>query len=314
MKADADTLRFNVLRLLQASTILSAVLSAAGCAVAPGGGAAAAAFIEIQGQQIAYRSIGEGEPIVLLQRFRGTMDDWDPAFLSALAAKNRRVIVFDNVGVGQSAGEVPKDLETAADAAAAFIRAVGLQKTAVLGWSMGGMTAQILAVRHPELVSHLILAGTAPAAGSPEVLYAPQSWIAVATKPSNVDDDILFLFFADTETSKAAGRQSLARMTDGAKRGSAGKTSIGVMQAQAQAVRRFGKNEGGWYQRLKEVKAPTLVANGDRDRAFPAIDSIVLAREIPRSQLAVYPNAGHAFHFQYPERFADDVDTFIRTN
>ena len=272
------------------------------------------ATARVRGHPVAYRTLGTGQPIVLLQRFRGTMDDWDPAFLEQLAATGRQVILFDNLGVGESGGSVPDTLEAAADDAAEFIRALGLRRVPVLGWSMGGMTAQVLAIRHPDLVSHLVLAGTAPAGGAPEVVHAPREWVSVATKPDYRDDDVLFLFYTDSASSRTAGRASLARMTRGSQNGSAVKTSAGVMQAQAQAVVQFARNEGGWYQKLREIRVPTLVANGDRDRAFAAIDSVVLAREIPGAQLALYPDAGHAFHFQYPRRFAQDVHAFLASH
>jgi pimeloyl-ACP methyl ester carboxylesterase len=84
------------------------------------------------------------------------------------------------------------------------------------------------------------------------------------------------------------------------------------MAAQARAICRFADHEDGWYPRLHEIIAPTFVANGDRDGIFPAIDSAVLAREISRSRLAIYADSGHAFLFQYIDRFSADVLAFLR--
>lgn len=270
-------------------------------------------FVAVDGDRVAYREVGRASsgdaPLVLLQRFRATMDDWDPAFINAVA-KKRRVILFDNVGVGESGGKVPASLEQQADAAVAFVQALDLRKVDVLGWSMGAMTAQIVAIKHPDVVRKLVLSGASPSAGSPEVIATPGDWLKVAVKPSFTDADVLYLFFSHSPDGEAAGRASLAR-TSFRHPASLVKTTPEAMSAQAQAITGFFENSEGWYQRLKQIKAPTLVANGDRDGSFPVIDSVVLAREIPDARLVVYPDAGHGFLFQYPERFAADLLEFL---
>lgn len=265
-------------------------------------------IIDVGGTKTAYREIGSGRPIVLMQRFRGGMDDWDPTLVDALA-KTRRVILFDSLGVGETAGATPPALEAQADFAADFIKTHRLGRVDVLGWSMGGMSAQILAIKHPELVDHLILTGTLPPGGDPQIVPSSPEWSTVAGKPVYTRDDLAYLFFTPTDVGKTAAKASLDRT--GARRPATDmKVSQEAMGAQYAAILSFYKNEGGWFGRLKEIKARTLVANGDRDGAFPAIDSVILAREIPQAQLVIYPDAGHAFHFQYPERFAADVAAF----
>jgi len=268
----------------------------------------------VEGTRFAWRSYGEerpGEaPLALLHRFRAGMDDWDPLLLDLLA-RERRVIAFDNRGVGQSGGETPPTLQQAADDAAMVLHALGIEQVDVLGWSMGGMTAPIMALRHPALVRRLVLCGTLPAGGSPEVVPSGPEWSQRAGKPAYEEEDILWLFFTESDPSRAAGRASLARMSAPGRPGSAVKTTPATMQAQLQAIIRFYNNEGGWYEQLRDVAQPVLVANGDRDGAFPVIDSVVLARELPQSQLAIYPDAGHGFLFQYPERFAADILAFL---
>ena len=268
-------------------------------------------YVDVGGRRIATRSFGSGEPLVFLHRFRASMDDWDPALIEALA-RERRVITFDSAGVGESDGVVPATLEGAADVAADVIAALGLSRVDVLGWSMGGMTAQILAIKYPQLVRKLILTGTLPPGGSPEIVPSSNRWSQVAGKPTYVDDDIVYLFFAESEASRAAGRASLARTSRPGRPGSAVKTTPETMQAQLRAIVGFYKNEGNWYGRLGEIASETLVANGDRDGAFPPIDSVVLAREIPKSQLAIYPDSGHGFLFQYADRFATDALRFLK--
>jgi pimeloyl-ACP methyl ester carboxylesterase len=268
-------------------------------------------FIDVEGARIAYRSFGQGEPIIFLQRYRASMDDWDPGLLDVLAT-TCRVILFDNAGVGESGGSVQPTLEGAADTTAALIKALGLQKVDVLGWSMGGMTAPILAIKHPELVRKLVLTGTVPPGGSSEIVVSLENrnWGSTATKPTYTDEDILLLFFSPSESGLRAGHSSLAR-TSKRRPATEMKSTPEARTAQSAAMRGFFKNEGSWYQRLKEIKAPTLVANGDRDPVFPAIDSVILAREIPGAELAIYPDSGHGFLFQYPDRFAADVRSFL---
>lgn len=267
-------------------------------------------FVDTFVGRLAFRTIGDGPPLVLLHRFRAAIDDWDPLFIDRLAA-GRRVILFDGAGVGGSGGELPVTLEGAADGAAALIEALGLGSADVLGWSMGGMTAQILAIKHPVAVRRIVLAGTLPPGGSPEVVPSGPEWSQVAGNPAYGDEDILHLFFTGTEHSRAAGRASLARMDRDGRAGSSVKTTAQVMQGQLGAIIGFYKNEGDWYGRLSAITAPTLVANGDKDGAFPVIDSVVLAREIPGAQLVVYPDSGHGFLFQYAERFAADTLAFL---
>ena len=141
--------------------------------------------VEVDGVRVAYRASGEhheGVPLLLLHRFRATMDDWDPALIEALATA-RRVIAFDSLGVGESGGATPATLEEAADFAALLVRTLENAPADFLGWSMGGMTAQILALRHPTLVRRLVLAGTLPPGGTPEVVPSPPAWSQIAGKP-----------------------------------------------------------------------------------------------------------------------------------
>jgi pimeloyl-ACP methyl ester carboxylesterase len=270
-------------------------------------------FIDVKGTKFAYREYGErrpGEvPLVLLHRFRATMDDWDPLFIDSLSG-SRHVIAFDNRGVGETAGETPQTLEQAADDSAAFIRALELTQVDVLGWSMGGMQAPILATRHSALIRKMVLAGTCPP-GSPESAPSPEHWMAVAGKPAYKDEDILYIFFTKSAQSLKAGRESLARMNRPGAAGSSVKSTAATMQAQIPAIGRYWSDADGWFKRLKDVKQAALVANGDKDVAFPITDSVILHRELPNSHLAVYQDANHGFLFQVPEQFAADVLRFL---
>jgi pimeloyl-ACP methyl ester carboxylesterase len=266
-------------------------------------------FHDLDGERIAYRRVGQGDPLVMLHRFRASMDDWDPALIDALA-RDREVVLFDSVGVGESSGTTPTRVEAAADIAAAVTRGLGFATADFLGWSLGGMVGQALALRHPEIVRKLVLAGTTPPAGTPEVITSSPEWGGVAAKPTITADDLLYLFFPADPKGVAAGRASLQR-TSVRRSAVEIKTTQATMGAQYQAIVSFYQDEGAIFPALKTIGAPTLVVNGDADGAFPAIDSIVLAREIPGATLILYPEAGHGFLFQLPERFAADVHTFL---
>lgn len=272
--------------------------------------AAQSQTVAIDGGTIAYRRFGSGRPLLFLQRFRGGMDDWDPALLDAFAAGGREVILFDSLGVSESTGSAPATLEGAADIAARVIAALDLDRPDIIGWSMGAMTAQILAISHPASVGRLILAGTNPPGGTPEFAPPSEAWLAVAGKPQYTVDDLTFLFFTDTAAGVAAGAASAARISS---RRPAEQMVVlpETVGAQFNALSEFVANKNGWYARLSEIAAPVLVANGDRDAACPAVNSMILARQIPGAQLAIYPDAGHGFHFQYAARFAADAVAFL---
>ena len=265
-------------------------------------------FVVVDGVSVATRIVGSGERLVLLHRFRGTLDDWDPAFVSALAARHE-VVMFDSLGVGQTEGATPATVEAMADFAERVIQQLGQKQVDVLGWSLGGFVAQVLSLKYPRVVRKLILAGTMPAGGTVELVWSPD-WLKQAGAPVPTIENAISLLYGDSEASRNAGRESLSRMPHPP----AAYVSPVSMATQAEVIGRFADGkEGAWLARLKDINAPTFVANGDHDGLFPAIDSAVLAREIPRSQLAIYPDSGHAFLFQYAERFADDVSHFLET-
>jgi len=268
-------------------------------------------FTDVNGHQIAWRSTGAGQPLLMLNRFRASMDDWDPALIEALA-HHHQVITFDSAGVAQSGGAVPETLEGAADIAMGLATAIGLDKPNVLGWSMGGMTAQILAAKYGDEIGGVILAGTTPSFAVEGTVPVSNEWLGTATKEQNTPDDMQFLFYADTDSCRAAGMASLERIGGGdANAGAASKTTMQTIAAQGAATRTFFFGEDGAFKTLGTISTPVLVANGDQDRAFAVENSVALAQAIPNAQLAIYPDAGHAFLFQHAEKFANDVTVFL---
>ena len=266
-------------------------------------------FVVVDGVKVATRTVGSGKRLVLLHRFRGTLDDWDPAFVSALATAGREAFMFDSLGVGQTDGVTPATVEGMADFAASVIRAGGTEPVDVLGWSLGGFVAQVLAIKYPHVVRKVVLAGTMPAGGAPELEWSAD-WLKRASTPVPTAENALALLYGASDTSRTTGMASLGRMPHPP----AVYVSPTSMATQATVISRFADgDEGSWYSRLGEITVPALVANGDRDGLFPAIDSAVLARQIPRSRLAIYPDSGHAFLFQHVERFANDVSGFLES-
>lgn len=268
-------------------------------------------YVEIGSARIAYRVVGriDRAPLLMLQRFRGTMDHWDPLLLDALA-RERRVIVFDNVGVGASTGEVPPSIQAMAVAADAFIDAIGEDEIDVLGWSMGGAVAQHLALAHPGRIRRLVLAATGPGGVKDAPPLPAQVW-QVAAKPENNDDDFLYLFYADGERSREAGRASLARLVPRLERSHSAVSADGVRR-QIAAIQAFGDGRDAARPRLAEIAHPALVASGARDIMVHPYSTFVLSQELRDAELVLYPDAGHAFLFQHAERFARRVLEFLR--
>ncbi|PGZ92718.1 alpha/beta hydrolase [Bacillus sp. AFS029533] len=268
-------------------------------------------YLEADGIRFAYRTFGKPSdvPLVFCQRFRGTIDDWDPALINALA-RERTIILFDNAGIGLSSGETPESFFGTAKYVYTFIRALGLKQVDLLGFSMGGYIAQIVALEHPDLVRRLILAGTGGGTGEGTEAGKPEVF-QVAFKPVNDAEDFLYLFFEQSETSKAAGLAYLERL---ARRKESRAPLVKPESVQAQI-----KGAGAWrtistFDRLGEIKQPVLVANGNRDIMIPTVNSYIISQRIPNAQLIIYPDSGHGFLFQYPEMFAEHVNIFLNKN
>ncbi|HSQ33174.1 MAG TPA: alpha/beta hydrolase [Gemmatimonadaceae bacterium] len=260
--------------------------------------------------EFAYRTFGADSdvPIVLLARFRATMDDWDPAFLDALAAE-RRVVIFDNAGVGRSSGESPASIAGMAEHAGAFIRGLGYSLVDLLGWSMGGAVAQALALKQPELVRRLVVAGSGPGGvpGAPPMSERVRETVA---KPVNSDDDFLYLFFEGSDERRAAGREHLRRLhrrveSDGPP------TRMQTDQAMGRALVAWSAGGEGVYSQLHEIRQPVLVATGVHDVMIPAYNSYAMIERLPNAELVIYSDAGHGFLFQHAEKFGRRVLQFL---
>ena len=265
------------------------------------------------GVSYAYRDTGSadgtgGVPLVLLQHFRGNLDNWDPALADALAP-GRRVITFDNTGVGGSAGTTPGTIEQMARDALAFLTALDISQAGLLGFSIGSFVAQQIALTRPALVRTLILASSAPQGAAAMHGWAPEVIGAVGT-PHTTPEAYLSVFFTPSAASKQAGGEALRRMYARTQdRDEA--TTWATREAQYDAVCAWGIPDHARLQRLAALTMPVLVANGDQDPMILPRYSYLLAGLIPGAQLKIYPDAAHGFLFQHHAAFAADVRAFL---
>lgn len=267
-------------------------------------------FIDVKGTKFAYRSFGqkEGVPIILLQHFTGTMDNWDPAVTNELA-KKYPVILFDNKGIGSSDGDTPETVAEMANDAIDFIQALGFEKVYLLGFSLGGFIAQNLAERYPELISKIILAGTGPigSEGVTEILKVVTEGMA-----DGPDKVLRNIFFTKTTSGRAAGEQFLQRLQL-RKDNRDNPTSGAAVNAQAKAIITFGHEKNADHQQLRNIKQPVLIVNGTDDLIVPSVNSFVLSKHLINSKLILWSDAGHGGLFQYHQDFVKEVNAFLTT-
>jgi pimeloyl-ACP methyl ester carboxylesterase len=268
-------------------------------------------FVDANSIRFAYRRFGKtgGVPLVLNIHFTGTMDHWDPAVTNGLAL-GREVILFNNAGISSTSGEVPQSIEEMASNAAAFIKALGLTQVDVLGFSMGGLIAQELALAEPQLVRRLILVGTGPRSGEGMASLTPQAQEIFGATYEEPDHLWLRVHFSPSDTSQAAGRKFLQRLrlrTEGRDPEANDK----VAPAQLAALAKWGAPRENPFDYLLALAQPTLVINGDNDVIIYSINSWILQQNIPNAQLIIYPDANHGSLYQYPERFVTHVAQFL---
>jgi pimeloyl-ACP methyl ester carboxylesterase len=260
------------------------------------------------GVNFAYRELGPktGVPVIFFVHLAGTLDNWDPAVIDPIAAEHH-VITFDNRGVGASSGAVPDTIEAMAEDAVTFIKALGFDTVDIFSFSLGGMIAQALAVRHPELVRKLILTGTGPAGGAGIDKVAGTTYYDTLRATLTRQDPKEFLFFNRNTTGKRAARAFVERLKERTADRDAN-ISIKAFQTQLKAIKRWGRSTPA---DLSAITQPTLIANGDHDRMVPSVLSEDLHRRIPGSELIIYPDSGHGGIFQYHEKFVPVALDFL---
>ena len=283
------------------AVVVSFALSACGSApgMAPGTAAVVSAPVRIAHTRlgaIGYRVVGSGPPLVLIMGYAATMEVWDPRLVHALARHNR-VVMFDNAGVGRTQplpGERTGTLtiDAMADQTSALIDTLGLGRPDVLGWSMGGMIAQALAVLHPAQVRRLVLCATFPGTG-PVAVPSQAAIQAGILFPANQASAFDAFTAAISEYPAAAAPSALTKT------------------AQAAAVTNWWDGTDAAGRKIARISMPTLIADGTDDQLDPVANDHTLARLIPGARLVLYPDAGHGFLFQEGTRFASLIESFL---
>jgi pimeloyl-ACP methyl ester carboxylesterase len=269
-------------------------------------------FIETSLETYAYRRFGGGSapPLVLLQHFTGTLDNWDPAVTDALAL-GREVILFESAGLGRSTGEVPTTIARMTEHLFAFADALGLTRVDLLGFSLGGMVAQQAALDRPSLVRKMLLVGTAPEGGEDIMHLEKPELSKILQDPSLSGYQVLVkLFFTPSESSQAAGQAFATRLgarTEDREPISGPK----VAQAQITAFRAWETVDGERFGKLRRITQPCLVVNGVLDAMIPVRNSYFLAERLPNAMLLTYPDAGHGSLFQFHDSFVRHATLFL---
>ena len=268
---------------------------------------APAQFVEANGIRFAYRRFGKtgGVPLVFNQHFRGTMDYWDPAVTDGLA-ENREVILFNNAGVSSSSGKVPASFREMGANAIGFIKALGLGKVDVLGFSIGGMVAQEIPAQAPELVRRLILVGTGPRGADMSTSRSAEIFAGAYDPPEHL---WLAVHFSPSPSGRAAGLAFLKRKLLRGDRDP--EVSEEAAAAQREAIGKYIAPAESVLDYLKDIRQPTLVVQGSNDVIIPTMNSYILQQNLPNAQLILYPDANHGSFYQYPELFVSQADQFL---
>jgi pimeloyl-ACP methyl ester carboxylesterase len=264
--------------------------------------------IDVGGVSYAYRELGTDSdvPVVFLHHFTAVLDDWDPRVINGIAAQHR-VIAFDNRGVGATGSKVPDNVEQMGADAIAFIRAMGLEKVDLLGFSLGGGVAQMVALQAPELVRRIIIAGSGPRGGGGIDEMTKIVGLAYLKSMLTFSDARNFLFFPRTAEGKRAAAEYFSRLKERTQDRDK-RISAQARLAQLKAIVHAGKSAP---DDLSVITQPVLVANGDNDLMVDSSHSADMARRLPNAQLKIYPNSGHGGIFQHHRTFVPEALRFL---
>jgi pimeloyl-ACP methyl ester carboxylesterase len=272
-------------------------------------------LLQLDGQSYAYRRFGNpaGLPLLCLQHFTGTLDNWDPAVTDPMAAA-REVILFDNAGVGRSSGDVPTTIAGMARHTVAFLQGLRVETCDVLGYSLGGMVALQMAQERPSIFRRLILVGTAPRGGE-DIMHIEKPSLAQPLKdPANRGYDVLKkIFFTSSPASQTAAEAFVQRLSR-RREDLDPPSGPAVAGAQIAAFREWEQFKGERFADLRAIRHPALVVSGVRDEMIPVSNSYRMSEHLPNAVLLTYPDAGHGSLFQYPESFTRHAAAFLASD
>lgn len=269
--------------------------------------------VDVEGATLGYRAAGTGKTLVLIAGSSNTMAEWDPRLLETLV-KHRRVVIFDNRGAGTSTGSVHDlTIELMAEDTAQLIAKVAEGNADVLGWSMGGYIAQVLAIQHPSSVRRLVLASTS--CGGPDTLPPTPRALRILTDPEATQAERLSILFPRNRVGAGVAWSAeigSAYAADGYQPDNAFGVNPATEAAQAHASGPLWLGRGkGTCESLDRINQRTLVAAGDSDVIVPAENISPLLSGIRRASGQVYRDAGHAFLFQQGLHFGESVNRFL---
>jgi pimeloyl-ACP methyl ester carboxylesterase len=272
-------------------------------------------FLEANGEKYAYRRFGQGpgRPLLFLQHFMGTLDNWDYAVTDPLAL-GREVILFDNAGIGRSSGKVPQTIAGMAKHALTLLDSLGLKSCDVLGFSLGGMVAQQMVQVRPSIFRRIVLVGTAPRGGE-DIMHLEKPSLSKHLQDPKLRGYAVLsrIFFDATKTSREAGEAFVGRLTE-RKDDLDPPSGPEVAANQMAAFREWEQSTGERFADLKSIRQPTLVVNGVHDEMIPVSNSYSLAENLPNAVLLVYPDSGHGSLFQFHESFTRHVTAFLASD
>ena len=266
-------------------------------------------YVNGEGIRFAYRRFGKkgSVPLLFLEYFNSNMDGWDPVVTNGFAA-DHEVILFNNAGVASSGGQTPANVPMMAEHCLAFCRALGLETINLVGFSLGGMIAQQLALDHPQLVKRIILLGTGPRGG--------EGMTFTELSPEEQADPMQFLlaaFFTSSNVSIAAGKAYIERLSSRKNDRDAPVTRDSAV-AQLSAIREWGTiPSSDRYATLRNIKQRTLIAHGNKDIVVSPINGLILAQHLPDAQLIVYPDSSHGAQYQHADLFLQHAKLFLST-
>jgi pimeloyl-ACP methyl ester carboxylesterase len=272
-------------------------------------------FCQCGKERYAYRRFGAGRglPLLCLQHFTGTLDNWDPAVTDPLA-RDREVILFESAGLGRSSGTVPETIGAMAAHAMAFLDGLGLKTCDVLGFSLGGMVAQQMALDRPSVFRRMILVATAPRGGEDIMHLEKPSLAKHLANPELQGYAVLQkLFFAPTRSSQAAGAAFVERLMQ-RRQDREPASGPAVAQAQIAAFREWEQFAGQRFADLNAIRQPVLVVNGIHDEMIPVSNSYWLSANLPNAVLLTYPDSGHGSLFQFHDSFTRQAAAFLASD
>ena len=272
-------------------------------------------FVDLNNTRIAYRHFGKPSknPLVFVTHYRGSMDTLDPLLVNTIA-ENREIILVDNAGIGHSGGSVPDTLDSMAATVVNFLAAIHVPKADILGFSMGGMISQIIAMDYPQVVNKLVLAGARPGYGPDVFQTAPDAGMGPGGEPDRqpTEEYMLGIFFYPSNTSRSQGNLWWNRIHERQVEGEMRKDFLvgAGVAAQITAMTAFASDPQR-YAQLANVTVPVLVTNGKDDILMGTGNSFVLQQRLPDAQLHLYPDSAHGHLFQSPVKYVEELERFL---